>query len=137
MAERYPVAVGCGSLYIDDGYALPHEWTGAGVTVDAPFTGAHLLHLAVAGCVLNVIYREAQRLGVAVDGVRVNAQGSYDPDTWASAVIEYTAAVDSTAPAHDIEHLLGVVDEVAEIPRALGAETVVRRVGAGGEKAPW
>jgi hypothetical protein len=34
------------------------------VTVRADFTGAHLLHLAVAGCVLNDLYREAAGLGV-------------------------------------------------------------------------
>jgi uncharacterized OsmC-like protein len=137
MAERYEVAVGAGSLYIDEGFALAHQWTGAGVTVDAPFTGAHFLHVAVAGCVLNDVYREAHARGVALDGVRVTTRGGFDPETWASSGIEYTVAVDSTASPGDIEDLLGAVDEVAEIPRALRTASVVRRVGQGGsEGAP-
>jgi uncharacterized OsmC-like protein len=137
MAERYEVAVGAGSLYIDEGFALAHQWTGAGVTVDAPFTGAHFLHVAVAGCVLNDVYREAHARGVALDGVRVTTRGGFDPETWASSGIEYTVAVDSTASPSDIEDLLGAVDEAAEIPRALRTASVVRRVGQGGsEGAP-
>ena len=132
MAERYPVSVGAGSLCIDDGVALPHAWTGAGVTVEGDFTGAHVLHLAVAGCVLNDIYREARRLDVPVDGVRVTAQGGFEEDTWRSTGIEYLVAVDSRASAEVVERLLAVVDEVAEIPKTLASGTVVRRAGAGG-----
>jgi uncharacterized OsmC-like protein len=131
MAERYAVSVGAGSLVIDDGYALPHAWTGAGVTVEATFTGAHLLHLAVAGCVLNDVYREAEKLGVKVDGVRVTAQGGFDEETWHSTGIEYLVAVDAPTSAETIERLLAVVDEVAEVPKALAAGIVVRRAGAG------
>jgi uncharacterized OsmC-like protein len=131
MAERYEVAAGAGSLYIDDGFALAHHWTGAGVTVDAPFTGAHFLHLAVAGCVLNDVYREAVARGISVDGVRVTARGGFEADTWSSTGIEYTVAVDSRAHPDEIEALLGVVDEVAEVPRALRTASAVRRVGQG------
>jgi hypothetical protein len=46
---------------------FPHRWTPGGVTVEADFTGAHLLHLAAAGCVLNDVYREAA-LGIGIDG---------------------------------------------------------------------
>ena len=132
MAERYSVSVGAGSLCIDDGVAVAHEWTGAGVTVDAPFTGAHLLHLAVAGCVLNDVYREAEKLGLRIDGVQVTASGGFEDGTWRSTGIEYTVAVDSTLGSDEIERLLSVVDDVAEIPRALAAGTAVRRAGAGG-----
>ena len=48
---------------------FPHRWTTGGVTVESAFTGAHLLHLATAGCVLNDVYREAERLGVSVSMV--------------------------------------------------------------------
>jgi uncharacterized OsmC-like protein len=131
MAERYPVSVGAGSLCIDDGVAVPHAWTGAGVTVEATFSGAHLLHLAVAGCVLNDVYREADKLGLRIDGVRVTAQGGFEEGTWRSTGIEYLVAVDSTLGADEVERLLAVVDDVAEIPRTLAAGTAVRRAGAG------
>jgi uncharacterized OsmC-like protein len=127
MAEHYSVSVGSGSLVIDDGFAMDHEWTGAGVTFDAPFTGGHLLHLAVAGCVLNDVYREAGKLGVTVNGVRVTAQGSFDDETGRSPGIEYDVAIDSAMTVAEVDRLLALVDESAEIPRALRHGAPVRR----------
>jgi hypothetical protein len=104
-----------------------HRWTDGGVTVEAPFTGAHLLHLAAAGCVLNDVYREAEALGLSVDGVRVTASGEFEAGTWRSTGIWYAVEVDATAPAADIERLLTRVDEVAEIPKSLRAGAQVSR----------
>lgn len=106
---------------------MPHRWTTEGVAVETEFTGAHLLHLAVAGCVLNDVHREAVRLGVAVDGVRVVAHGGFDESTWASTGVTYDVEVDSDASESDVAHLIEVVDEVAEIPKALRSATTVRR----------
>jgi len=124
-ADRFEVVVGAGSLRPEGGTPFAHRWTGAGVATDAAFTGAHLLHLAVAGCVLNDVYREATALAVTVDGVRVAAGGSFETDTWASTGIDYSIEIDSP---DDIARLLAVVDEVAEIPKAIRAGAVVRRV---------
>jgi hypothetical protein len=44
---------------------MPHRWTADGVLVETEFTGAHLYHLAAAGCVLNDLFREAAGLGIA------------------------------------------------------------------------
>jgi OsmC-like protein len=126
----YPVVVSSGSLRPQFGNTLvmPHRWTPGGVVVEADFTGAHLLHLAAAGCVLNDIYREAGRLAIGIDGVWVRASGGFDAETWASTGIEYDVEVASPAGDAAIEQLLRVVDDVAEIPRALRAgPTVVRR----------
>ncbi len=81
---EFAVVVGAGTLRSGAAGAVlfPHRWTPDGVTVEAAFTGAHLLHLAAAGCVLNDVHRVAERLGVAVDGVRVAAAGQLDPATW-------------------------------------------------------
>jgi hypothetical protein len=49
--------------------------------VEADFTGAHLLHLAAVGCVLNDVYREAATLGIGLQGVRVTAVGGFDAAT--------------------------------------------------------
>ena len=127
MAEQYVASVGAGSLVIDDGVPMDHAWTGAGVTFEAPFSGAHLLHLAVAGCVLNDVYREAERLGVHVDGVRVTAHGSFEEETWHGSGIEYDVAVDSASTVAQVEELLARVEQVAEIPRALRHGIPVRR----------
>jgi uncharacterized OsmC-like protein len=130
MAD-YQVVVAAGTLRSAAAGAVlwPHRWTAEGVTVEADFTGAHLLHLAAAGCVLNDVYREAQRLGMSVRGVRVTASGAFDPETWRSSGVTYAVAVDSPAPPDDVDALLRVVDAVAEIPKALRAGAGVERVG--------
>lgn len=126
-ATGFEVTIGAGTLRSPSSSVptMPHRWTPEGVTVDAAFTGAHLLHLAVAGCVLNDLYREAEQLGVVVDGARVHARGGFDTDTWASTGIEYTLEVDSPDPSD-------AVDRVAEIPRAVRTGTTVHRVEAFG-----
>jgi uncharacterized OsmC-like protein len=128
MGQDFAIVVGAGSLA--SGVAavvrFPHRWTEAGVAVQADFTGAHLVHLAVAGCVLNDTYREAERLGVPLDGVRVTASGGFDTDTWASTGIGYTLELDSPALPADLDRLRATVDDVAEIPRAIRQGAPVR-----------
>ncbi|MFI5914176.1 OsmC family protein [Dactylosporangium sp. NPDC051541] len=106
---------------------FPHKWTPEGVTVEAEFTGAHLLHLAAAGCVLNDVYREAQTLGLHLDGVQVTASGGFDTDTWSSTGIRYRVELDTPASADEQAELLRRVDEIAEIPRAIRAGAAVER----------
>ena len=127
MSDSFEVVVEAGSFRspAPGAVVFPHRWTDAGVTVEADFTGAHLLHLAAAGCVLNDVYREAAALGIDVDGVRVVARGGFDPDTWASTGVTYAVSVDSPAP--DLTALLARVDEVAEIPRAIRQGAPVTR----------
>ena len=132
MSDSFPVTVATGSLAVrgDGTWQLPHRWTDGGVTVEAAFTGAHLLHVAAAGCVLNDLYREAAGLGVPLDGVRVTAQGGFD-ESWASTGISYAVSLDTTAEQAAVARLLAVVDEVAEIPRALRSSTSVTRTEPG------
>jgi hypothetical protein len=127
--DQFAVVVGAGSFRSQDGQAVrfPHRWTPEGVTVEAPFTGGHLLHLAAAGCVLNDLYREADELDIRLDGARVSASGGFDTDTWSSTGIIYRVELNSTASAEDLAQLLDRVDEVAEIPRAIRAGASVRR----------
>lgn len=68
------------------------------------------------------------RLGIDVKGVRVTAAGGFDTASWQSSGIGYSVEVSSDAPADKLAHLLEVVDEVAEIPRAIRAGAIVRRV---------
>jgi uncharacterized OsmC-like protein len=119
----YAVSVGAGSLRSanEEAQHFPHRWTPEGVTVEAEFTGAHLLHLATAGCVLNDIYREAPSLGITVNGVRVTAEGEFDSTTWRTNGIIYVVELDSEADTEQVNELLKRVDDVAEIPRAIRA----------------
>lgn len=105
-----------------------HRWTDGGVDVTASFTGAHLLHAAIAACVLNDLYREAQRRGISIDGVRVTAEGGFSDD-WSSTGVSYRVEVDSPVSPAAVDDLIATVDEVAEIPRALRAGAPVTRVG--------
>jgi hypothetical protein len=135
MGDAYEVAVAAGSFRSGDGRAVrfPHRWTSEGVTVEGDFTGAHLLHLAAAGCVLNDLYREAAGLGIALTGARVTAAGGFDTDTWKSTGIGYSVELDSPASREGLARLLEVVDAVAEIPRALRAGMTVRSVPRGSD----
>jgi uncharacterized OsmC-like protein len=121
----FRVTASAGSLR-GEGTTMPHAWTDEGVAVETDFTGAHLLHLAVAGCVLNDTYREARELGLEVRGVRVVATGSFDTDQWTTTGIGYEVEVDGPT-GDDLERLLVRVDEVAEIPRVIRAGGEVRR----------
>ena len=132
MADAdFEVTVSAGGLRPDggDGVVMPHRWTDGGVVVEAGFTGAHLYLLAAAGCVLNDLYREAEPLGIAIDGARVRATGGFEQETWASTGIEYEVEVSTAAAEAQVGRLLRVVDEVAEIPKALRAGTTVTRRG--------
>lgn len=126
----FEVAVGAGTLRSQaaDAVRFPHRWTADGVTVEAPFTGAHLLHLAAAGCVLNDVYREAEILGLSLQGVRVLASGGFEAETWHSTGISYTVEVDSAASSAEIDALLRQVDAVAEIPKSIRAGAQVARM---------
>jgi uncharacterized OsmC-like protein len=130
MDSRFEVRVGAGTMMSPSGTAVrfPHRWTEGGVTVEADFTGGHVLHLAVASCVLNDVYREAAALGIDVTGVRVTAAGGFDTATWRSTGIDYSVEVSSDAPADRLAHLLALVDQVAEIPQAIRAGATVRRI---------
>ena len=115
-----------GTLRASEGVVLHHVWTDEGVVAAPIANGAQVLHLSVALCVLNDTYREAERLGIEVDGVVVEADGSFDEE-WRSTGIEYSVALDSGAGAEDVARLEAAVDEAAEIPRAIRAGVPVTR----------
>ena len=129
MDDRYEVTVAAGTLRSESAQTVrfPHRWTAGGVTVDGAFTGAHLLHVAIAGCVLNDLYREAAAERIELHGARVRAGGGVDAGTWASTGITYSVEVSSDASADRLAQLLATVDEVAEIPRAVRTGATVAR----------
>jgi hypothetical protein len=130
MADDFAVRVTAGSLRNDDpAFVLPHAWTDSGIAVEGAGTGAHLLHTAIAACVLNDLFREAQTDGLSIDGVAVVAGGEFDDD-WGSTGVTYRVELHSTEDEWRLAALLARVDEVAEIPRAVRAgATVVRDHG--------
>ena len=125
----FPVVAGAGSLRGDpaSGWTVPHDWTPDGVVVAGDGNGAAVLHLSVALCVLNDIFREGEALGVPVVGVRVRADGTFDRGSWVSTGVVYAVEVDSPASPDEVAKVLDRVDEVAEIPRVLRAGMSVER----------
>jgi hypothetical protein len=125
----FPVVASAGTLRADaaSGWTVPHDWTAEGVRVSGDGTGAAVLHLSVALCVLNDTFREGEALGVPIAGVRVRADGTFDRESWVSTGVVYTVEVDSSASVGEVAKVLDRVDEVAEVPRVLRAGMSVER----------
>jgi hypothetical protein len=109
-----------GSLRLDEGITLQHAWTPEGVVAGPVTNGAQALHLSVALCVLNDVWREAASRGIEVRGVAVAADGGFDEE-WHSTGIRYVVELDADCAPTVVVALLDAVDAVAEIPRALRA----------------
>ena len=71
------------------------------------------------------MYREALRLGIALDGVQVEASAEFPGIGLAATDIRYRATVRSAAPAADIARLLAHTDAVAEVHNTLRAGCAV------------
>lgn len=130
MDNRLEVAVGAGTMMSGSGAVarFPHRWTVGGLTVEAELTGGHLLHLAAAGCVLNDLYREAATLGIELAGGPGDRGGRVRHCDLAVDRHRVSRRSQLRCPASQPAHLLEVVDQVAEIPRAIRAGSTVRRV---------
>ena len=75
---------------------------------------------------LNELHREAQSRGVPIDGVLIEAHGGFVED-WRSSGITYRVEVDSPADPAGIEELIMLVNQLAEIPRAIRSGAPVTR----------
>ena len=64
----------------------PHGAGGGGLG----FNGGQLLYLAIAGCVSNDLFREAQSRGIELTSVRVVVQGDFTGNPQVSTPVEYT-----------------------------------------------
>lgn len=107
--------------------AIPAKAAGRGSAVN----GGELLVLALATCYCNDLYREADRLGISIDGIEVEAHADFDGPALAARDIHYTASVRSPAPAERIEALLRETDAVAEIHNTVrkGVAVTLRACG--------
>ncbi len=92
---------------------------------DLGFNGGELLHLAVAGCVSNDLFREARVLGVRLSRVAITARGEFTGSPQVSGGIGYSVEVWGDAPAQALRELVARVDGIAEIPNSLRRGTAV------------
>ena len=105
------------------GWAGPHT-----VVIDRPvegggggrgFNGGQLLHLAVAGCISNDLFREAAGRGLTLRRVVVTVDGDFAGDPAVSTGITYDVEVEGDAAESDLDALVQHVDAIAEIPNSL------------------
>ena len=94
------------------------------------FNGAELLYLAVAGCISNDLFREAQAAGITLRRVRVRARGDFPGNPAVSTEITYEVDVEGDAPAERLRAFIEDVDRIAEIPNSLRGGTPVRLAAA-------
>jgi len=97
---------------------------------DLGFNGGELLHLAVAGCVSNDLFREARALGLRLTRVAITADGEFIGSPPVSGGIRYSVEVWGDAPAAALRELVARVDAIAEIPNSLRQGTEVRLANA-------
>jgi len=90
------------------------------------FNGAELMHLAVAGCVSNDLFREAVAVGIRLDRVRVSARGEFAGDPPTSTGVTYDIEIGGDASEEQLRALVARVDAIAEIPNCLRQGTTVR-----------
>ena len=93
---------------------------------DLGFNGGELLHLAVAGCVSNDLFREARAMGLELTRVAISASGEFVGTPQVSGGIGYSVEVWGNAPAEALRTLVERVDRIAEIPNSLRQGTTVR-----------
>jgi len=93
------------------------------------FNGGELLHLAVAGCISNDLFREADGRGIVLTRVVVTAEGAFAGDPAVSTGVSYTVEVSGQASDEALRDLVRLVDEIAEIPNSLRRGTEVRLGG--------
>jgi len=82
--------------------------------------GGELLHLAVAGCVSNDLFREAAHRGIALTRVAVRIQASPAIPPCRSG-ITYDVEVEGDAPAEDLDALVASSTRRPKSPTRCGA----------------
>ena len=97
--------------------AVPAKPVGRGSSVN----GGEFLMLALATCYCNDLYREAERMGVPIDGAEVEAVAEFPGVGLAATHIRYRAKVSSSAPDSEIIRLLRATDAVAEVHNTVRA----------------
>lgn len=87
--------------------------------------GGEFLMLALATCYCNDLFREAERLGIAIDSVEVEASAEFPGVGLAATGITYRADIQSPASRSEIDRLLNETDAVAEVHNTIRAGTPV------------
>lgn len=102
---------------------IPSKEGGAGSAVN----GGELLFLALATCYCNDLYREAARLGIAVEGVEVEVEGAFGGVGEPAGDVTYRVRITARGAAEaDVRALAAHTDTVAEVQNTLRGGVSVR-----------
>jgi organic hydroperoxide reductase OsmC/OhrA len=101
--------------------AIPPRSSGFGSSAN----GGELLFLALATCYCNDIYREAAKKGIGIESVEVEVTGDFGAEGTPARNVSYRAKVAAHASQAEIQELMKLTDQVAEIQNTLRVETPV------------
>ena len=90
--------------------------------------GGELLLLALATCFCNDLYREANKRGISVSGVKVECTASFEREGEPGSAFQYKADVTADASREVINELIAHTDRIAEIHNTLrkGVDVVLK-----------
>ena len=114
-ALRHEVTVSTGNH--EQPLVVPCKPSGPGSGV----SGGELLMLALATCYCNDLYREADRMGISLGRVEVEAHAEFAAMGLAASNIRYLARVESSATTEQVAALIRQTDAVAEVHNTIRA----------------
>jgi putative redox protein len=94
------------------------------------FNGGQLLLLSLGACYANDVFREADKRGLTILGVRVVVECDWSGDPVRAQNIQYSTRVEAEASDDEIMELIRHVDEIAEVHNTLRAGTAIELVDA-------
>lgn len=119
---------------VDGGPTAVISWGHFTVLADRPasaggrglgFNGGQLLYGAIAACMSNDLYREAETLGIQLSRVAVTVDGNFPARGEPSSPITMDVEIDGDAEVERLSELLDLVDGLAEIPNSIRGTTPV------------
>jgi len=84
-----------------------------------------MLLLAIGGCYLNDIYREAAKSKIDIKNVQVVVEGDWGGDPVRAQNVSFSVKVEAAATGEEISELIKHTDNIAEIPNSLRLGTQV------------
>ncbi len=94
------------------------------------FNGGEMLFLAIGGCFVNDLYREAAKRDIDVKGVEVAVGGDWGGEPVRAQNVSFSVRVEAAASREEISDLIRHTDEVAEIPNSLRYGTPIALSGS-------
>jgi len=120
LASAHEVLVRTGTA--TQSLAILAKASGRGSSVN----GGELLMLALVTCYCNDLYREAERLGVPIEGATVEATAEFPGIGLAATNIRYRADIQSSAGVEAVALLLRETDAVAEVHNTVRTGVAVK-----------